>query len=382
MRLECAITLGVALGLMLAPEGATAASLILLEREADGVRIGARAEQVSADGSVVIGAGFRWTSGNGLESFGSLSADLVTDPRMGLSDDGSTIVGGLIRPQPQAQEAFRWTESEGLQPLGGFYSRALGVSADGSIAAGVRDISNSVSQQAVRWDARGEMHDLARAAMATSTSSAARDISADGSVIVGEMLAWDESGPGRLRAFRWDQESGIETLGVLPDRSSSVSMAVSADGSTIVGFSGDGFSSPREAFRWDARRGMQALDGVDAIATDVSRDGSLVVGLGLRSDEDAQDFEQTALLWTADDEKHDLNVFLAALGLELEGVRLVEASGISADGTTIVGMGQDAAGMLRPFIATIPEPSTSVLLGLGLLGLSVVPHSRRNRTAD
>jgi len=58
---------------------------------------------------------------------------------------------------------------------------------------------------------------------------------------------------------------------------------------------------------------------------------------------------------------------------------LLEATGVSADGRTIFGTGyQDVprSGSSNPrryavqWVAVIPEPSTALLLGLGLLGLA------------
>lgn len=46
---------------------------------------------------------------------------------------------------------------------------------------------------------------------------------------------------------------------------------------------------------------------------------------------------------------------------------LSNAIDISADGSTILGYGHNAAGDYAPFIATIPEPGTMVLLSAGAL---------------
>ena len=51
--------------------------------------------------------------------------------------------------------------------------------------------------------------------------------------------------------------------------------------------------------------------------------------------------------------------------LDLTGWALKSATGISADGLTIVGTGTNPVGFDEGWIATIPEPSTLLLLGLG-----------------
>ena len=49
----------------------------------------------------------------------------------------------------------------------------------------------------------------------------------------------------------------------------------------------------------------------------------------------------------------------------LSGWTLEYANGISDDGVTIVGQGTNPSGFTEAFIATIPEPSTALLLGAG-----------------
>ena len=56
-------------------------------------------------------------------------------------------------------------------------------------------------------------------------------------------------------------------------------------------------------------------------------------------------------------------------GLNLDGWLLREAADISYDGLTIVGHGYNPNGNIEAWIATIPEPSTIILFGLGSLTL-------------
>ncbi|MEZ6190029.1 MAG: hypothetical protein R3C45_01915 [Phycisphaerales bacterium] len=51
--------------------------------------------------------------------------------------------------------------------------------------------------------------------------------------------------------------------------------------------------------------------------------------------------------------------------VDLTGWTLLSATGISADGKTIVGYGRNPGGYTEGFIITLPEPSTFILLGLG-----------------
>ena len=170
-----------------------------------------------------------------------------------------------------------------------------------------------------------------------STATAA---SGDGSIIVG----WGDTASGR-EGFRWTEETGIVGLEFLPGPTSSQANAVSTDGHVIVGGSGG------QAFRWTADEGMVALGDFNAL--DVSADGSIIVG-----HEDGE-----VIVW---DEAHGMRSLSSMLGLDLSDWTWTDSTGLSADGTTIVGWGYhpdiDAN---EAWIAVLPEPSTLLLLALG-----------------
>ena len=107
-------------------------------------------------------------------------------------------------------------------------------------------------------------------------------------------------------------------LGYLPGGGfQSKAMGVSADGSVVVG--GSDSASGSEAFIWDTANGMQNLKYL---------------------------LENNC-------------------GLDLTGWALRGARNISANGLTIVGRGTNPDGFSEGWIATIPEPTTLLLLGLG-----------------
>jgi hypothetical protein len=54
-----------------------------------------------------------------------------------------------------------------------------------------------------------------------------------------------------------------------------------------------------------------------------------------------------------------------AYGLDLTGWTLTSCTAVSGDGMTIVGNGTNPQGNREAWIATIPEPTTILLLGLG-----------------
>src|SRR5262249_53536730 len=150
-----------------------------------------------------------------------------------------------------------------------------------------------------------------------SVASGAAGVSRNGSVVVG----WGIAGLG-TEAFRWTSGGGMVGLGFLPSGVSfraSEARDVSADGSVVVGETGPG----GVALIWDEVHGMRSL--ADVLVTDY--------------------------------------------GLDLTGWSVSAAMAISSDGSTIVGNGGHD-GVSEAWIAVIPEPSTGLLFGFGLVVLA------------
>ena len=98
--------------------------------------------------------------------------------------------------------------------------------------------------------------------------------------------------------------------------------------------------------------------GSRAFAT--SADGAVIVGTGFSAP------GAEAFVWTASDGIRSLRDLLVNdFGLNLTGWTLSYATDVSADGTTIVGTGVNPSGFNEGWIATIPEPATLSLLALG-----------------
>ncbi|PKL46813.1 MAG: PEP-CTERM sorting domain-containing protein [Planctomycetes bacterium HGW-Planctomycetes-1] len=270
---------------------------------------------ISGDGSVVVGRpNYRWTETEGIEFLG---------PGYGVatSFDGSVVVGKL----ELGANVFRWTESGGIQDLGfgGGGYRSCDVSADGSVVVGGN----------YRWTETEGTLDL---------GGTAYGISGDGSVIVGE-------------GFYWTETSGKQDL-------AGQGVAASADGSVIVGDRygyNDDQNPHRQAFRWTETGGMQELGWDGSWATDVSSDGSVIVGCYYTGG-----YFDEAFIWDADNGMRSIKSVLESVGLNVSDWQLEFAYGISADGLTIVGTGWSPNGDMA-WIATIPEPTTFLLLGFG-----------------
>ena len=103
------------------------------------------AHALSADGSVVVGRSdlnapashaFRWTAATGMVDLGVLPGANDSSAR-GVSANGQVVVG--FSNPGSVFRAFRWTQAGGminLGTLGGDYSMANAVSADGSVVVG------------------------------------------------------------------------------------------------------------------------------------------------------------------------------------------------------------------------------------------------------
>jgi probable HAF family extracellular repeat protein len=232
-----------------------------------------------------------------------------------------TLAAACLAPAVASAEAM----FSGLGDLPGgdpsFSSNARDVSADGSVVVG-HSTSSLASPEAFRWEA-GVMTGLGL--LPDTSLSGAQGVSADGAVVVGQsgVLGRDD----RIEAFRW--ENGTMTgLGDLPGGSfQSIARATSADGSVVVGQGAQNFRL--DAFRWEGGI-MLGLGPETTDAMAVSADGSVVVGTMTS----ANGFE--AFLWE--------NGTLLGLGDLPGGEFRSEGRGLSADGTVVVGSSTSAIG--------------------------------------
>lgn len=123
-------------------------------------------------------------------------------------------------------------------------------------------------------------------------------------------------------AFRWTANTGIADFGMFSNAS-----AVSEDGSFIVATSSDP-NTPGEIFRWSASSTDSVFTSEDALsfgvpfASSISADGSVIVGVG----DEAQ--QKNPWVWTAN---------TGTIGLPLAVAFRGAATSISADGRVVAG---------------------------------------------
>ena len=318
-------------GILLAFGGsceARAAQLVLLPL--------AGAFAISADGSTVVGSvgeypnlqAARWTGERGTFVLGLLPGATGCSAN-GVSADGSVVVGSC--QGPFGYQAFRWTAPDGIadlgpMPAGTTDSFGSAVSADGSVIVGTS--RGIYGEEAFRWTSATGVVGLGDLPGGDFDSSADA-VSADGSVVAG----FDGS-----EAMRWTSVDGMVGLGDLPggDLFSALwgNESISADGSTVVGSSAS--ASGHEAFRWTSAQGMVALGlpqgAQDSFAIAVSGDGSIIVGRV-----DYSVFSGNAFIWDAIHGVRGLDRVLTDLGVDLTDMNLLDPWSISPDGRFVVG---------------------------------------------
>lgn len=216
------------------------------------------AHAVSGNGLVVVGAGneteaqnvfgsstaFRWTAESEMLALGALPGGSSYSEAADVSADGSIVVGAA--GSLTTVRAFRWTEETGMATLAGesddgpVSSIANAVSADGEVIVGwsMTHKQHSPFTEAFRWteeDGVVRLGDLPGGELA----SQARDVSEDGSVIIGrsssdlgqEPFVWDEYHGMQALTDVLANDYGLDLTGWTLDSA----QAISDDGLVIVG---------------------------------------------------------------------------------------------------------------------------------------------------
>lgn len=288
----------------------------------------------------------------------------------GISADGQVVVGTMTRPSDLKHEAFRW--SNGVwTPLGltfdGMQTYARAVSADGKVIVGISEAGGGGYGRPVCW----QNDVLTTLPLAEDdTSGEALAVSADGRTIVGS------SGS---KACVW-RDGQLTVLQCLDPGLSCGAYGVSPDGQSVVGTTEEGWwrecSDEIHACYWGAGGGVavlypdpsdssnscsnsyaQAVSG-NGVATGsgplapapgarglaISLDGTIVVGRHVLP---GQLTDAYAFIWDASQGERNIQDMLGrdyGIDLTLTGWQLTEATGISADGSIVIGNGLHTGG--------------------------------------
>jgi probable HAF family extracellular repeat protein len=314
---------------------------------------------VSADGSAIVGwgkfsnflEGLIWTQKGAVAGLGFLPGG-NSSVANGVNANGTVVVGSANTPG--FNHAFSWTPSGGMVDLGLLLastdSWASGVSADGSVVVG------SSGNQAFTWSAPTGMVGLGF--LPGWNGSAASGVSADGKVVVGSSNGPIQGGRSQSHAFRWTASTGMVDLGIFPYGNYSFASATSANGDVVVGYAdtfivvcGVTYGDLQEAFRWTAATGIVGLGFLTpqpsySVAAATNSDGNVVVGVSQSAT------GRHPFWWSPNTGMLDLEDLVP--GFFLPGADNY-ATGVSADGTEIVGYGPAGGQLWTAWLVSLPQ---------------------------
>ncbi len=329
---------------------------------------GFAANDISADGSAIVGNtandGFyqqaRWTRDTGYVLLGQ-----ATGPLFGrgagapqISNDGTRVSSTIASLDNTYITVGLWTEGQGWQEvfpplfpeailLDLSYGSAWALSGDGSTVGGLywrdRLTYGGGSAHAFSWDETNGAVDLGGSSSALD--SRINGLNLDGSVAVG----WEAVPFGYWQATVW--VNGVKTR--LVDVEAWVeARAVNDDGTVVCGWSVNPVNATHTACIWtfDGNDWNEQFLGLlpgtpigprggNSSAAAISGDGSVVVGTN-RFLENGPFSTPTGFIWTQADGMRDIRDVLADNGISLPaGFQIDGLTGISQDGTKIVGVG-------------------------------------------
>src|SRR5262249_55417649 len=154
-------------------------------------------------------------------------------------------------------------------------------------------------------------------------------------------------------AYSWTQQAGMTALPLPFGETESVANAVSADGSVIVGRY---YETPALWRNGQAFTLSSPPNGQRTEATGVSADGKTIVGYCTTPEGDF-----FPVIWFSDEQWRRLDVLLTSQGVDLQGLSRLWPVAISPDGTVVTGNALDAVGHSIAWTAVIPGPSSSAL---------------------
>ncbi len=309
------------------------------------------ANAISGDKQFVVGQSgpdgysraFIWDAENGMRDLG-LPEGAISAVAYDVSWHGEVVVG--VCEFADGSSAFIWTDEVGIKLIAPFtpsvYEAARGVSADGSVIVGGRWLPETLSKQAFRWTPQTGMEVLP--VIPEHLIAYAYGVSADGTAVTGE------SGIRRqeTRAAVWydDQDpidiGGLEHNGAYDIHSG---VAIGSDGIAVAG------NTLFDGFLWKPGQGVRQLAGgfyccIGPWATSVSDGGyaATLSGMVIFGD-------RFALYWSplAGAEHLDGQ---PPWGLGLEGWDFYSATDISPDGTAMVGHGYRHGAGEHAFLVT------------------------------
>jgi uncharacterized membrane protein len=261
---------------------------------------------------------------------GSNPVDNFLSQAWAISDNG--VVVGLAYDATPNPIAFRWTADGGMTRLAVMrpdtYSRANAISADGNTIAGWNDREDGYRRGVVWIDGKPvEPHNFGIYGDAFgSPPGEALAVNANGSVVVGQFFFDDLM---YAEAWRWTQATDAQPIGViLPPSPPPAIAAALAKLQPVKGPYADARYQPAGFFAQ-----------VQSNALAVSADGNTIIG------NTGDTYNLQAMIWTPATGMVLLSDYAADHGIQIPaGFFLFSANAMSADTKTIGGIGIDPTG--------------------------------------
>ena len=309
-----------------------------------GLALSSNGTQVA--GQYADGSQWHWSAATGFKPVPHLPGGSNNSQPADVSNTG-VVVG--FSNGANGTEAYRWTASGGTVGLGNFqsnlafYSEATGVSDDGQLISGTG--LDNVANRSFRYD--GSLHALGSFPGTNFDGNYAHGISADGSRVIGHGF----NATGHFEGYTWTQATGIVGIGGVGLENSSAEV-ISPNGLIIGGATWNDADIHPSAF---VRIGstdyvIPPLDfDAEVYLYDVSNSGAAVGQVF------ADDPLPEAFLWTADAGAIPFDDYLVGVP-EAAGWHFAYATGISADGRTILIAGTNPDGLYETALVTITAP--------------------------
>ncbi|MGB3541958.1 MAG: hypothetical protein WBA11_03435, partial [Rubrivirga sp.] len=272
-----------------------------------------------------------------------------SSPAIAVSADGSVIAGGTS--QPEGSRAYRWTEADGLvvlpaTPGGEYMVNVDDMSPDGSLIVGRTLLADGLL--ALMWTEAGGTQVIDLPGVSTSDYYIRANAAGNDGVISGNISAKFNGGGGPFedRSFLRLPDGSFSLLELAPSGNKTSSRAVTPDGSVVVGAAD--LTQPLDDFhrfhpyRWTSE-GADLLDGpserLEGTATDITPDGSFIVGYHIRLTESGA-FAGSPRLWFRWSEESGVEDLPVLTGQDAGSgyVGALESPvKVSADGSVVVG---------------------------------------------
>jgi uncharacterized membrane protein len=325
-----------------------------------------RALALSQDGKTIVGTEsyepgtnpIGWLNGGGVTRLPLVAPGDNFTVASSVSGDGEVVVGyGTVAPELEEPilstgnpTAVRWTADTGAEELpnlpSGLWSVAHSVSENASVIVGASVVPDAVapagwSTRAVIWT-NGNIEDMGLPV--GEPSAVATKVSADGKVVIGTF--------GTSKGFRWTRATGFQLLPPYGGATAFLPLALSRDGSIVVGTSGG------KAVRW-ANGQTQVLGQLwnwsTCVATAISGDGTRIVGYAANS-VTPDEGQVEAFIWDPINGLRSLKEAMVHIGMAnaFRDWTSSMATAISTDGQTVVGYGMSPNGKFEAWAARIP----------------------------